>query len=136
MRKPLHRDWQPGRPVRGLVGRLVGCLLDQEEIEQLWIVETGQCVGRRAIRREESLARAVTQTQDECPPRLVRQRGGSSSFWHQRGGSIIERPQQPGDIAQRACLGAALLERTRRFPFEVDDVDVAACDQYLAEMEI
>ena len=42
----------------------------------------------------------------------------------------------PGDIAQRARLGAALGQRPRRLALEIDDVGVALRDQHLAEMEV
>ncbi len=49
---------------------------------------------------------------------------------------IIERPQQPGDVAQRAGFGAALIERFGRLALEIDDEGVPRRHQHLPEMEV
>ena len=49
---------------------------------------------------------------------------------------IVERPQQPGHIAQCARFCPALLHGPRRLALEVDDVGVALHHQDLAQMEI
>ena len=51
------------------------------------------------------------------------------------GDRIVKRAQQPGDIAQRARLGAPLFQRTRRLALEIDDIGVARRDQHLARDE-
>ena len=47
---------------------------------------------------------------------------------------VVERAQHAGDVAQRRMLRAPLRERPRRLAFEVDDDEVVARDQHLAEV--
>ena len=46
----------------------------------------------------------------------------------------MEGAQHPGDVAQCAALDAALAQRPRRLPFEVDDDEVVAGMQHLPEV--
>src|SRR5438270_11334772 len=47
---------------------------------------------------------------------------------------IMERTQHPGHVAQRAALDAALAQWPRRFALKVNDDEVVAGMQHLAEM--
>ena len=47
---------------------------------------------------------------------------------------VVERPQHPGDVAQRSALDAALAERPRRLALEIDDHEIVARVEHLAEV--
>ena len=86
---------------------------------------------------QERPLRAVAQARHKCNALLVRHlRRRRALRIERRRRRVIERAQQARDIAQRACLLAPLGERSAGLALEVDDVDVAACDQHLPEMEV
>ena len=49
---------------------------------------------------------------------------------------VAERAQHPGDVPQRRLLGAALLEAVARLALEIDDDEVIARHQHLAEVVV
>src|SRR5688572_12037768 len=51
-------------------------------------------------------------------------------------GRVMERADQRGDVAQRRTLDAALAERAIGLAFEIDNREVFAGEEQLAEAEI
>src|SRR5262249_35979278 len=81
--------------------------------------------------------RAVAQLREKRFAVLRRQPRRGDVLRIERGrGGVVERAQQPGDIAQWARFRAALGERLSRLAFEIDDENVATRDQHLAEMKV
>src|SRR3712207_6232718 len=49
---------------------------------------------------------------------------------------VVQRTEQSGHIAQRACLGTSLLQLADRLAFEVDNVGVPLRNKNLPEVEV
>ena len=92
-------------------------------------------VGCWPLPRSASPARTSKDSFEECVAPGFRQRrlAGAAAPAHD-GRGVVERPDDPCNIAQWAGLRAAFRQRSRGLSLEVDDVDVAIGDQCLAEM--
>ncbi len=131
---------QPGRSVHQFVFHFVEGFLEQEEIEQVprlrGIGRPQRRIGGGAAGVPEFLGRLF------APDFELRRRGCAllrreiDRVGQRRGGRIVDRADQPGDVARRRRLRAPLGERAARLALEVEDERVVLGDQHLAEMEV
>src|SRR4029077_3567207 len=65
---------------------------------------------------------------------LVRRRRHDAS--QGRGGGIVERTYEAGDIARRGCFAAAFIRASIWFAFKVNDAGIVLDDQNLSEVQV
>ena len=136
-----QRDAQPVWPVGQFVFDLVERLFEQEEIEHPF----GGCrIGRPQTRIGHDLAiggkkrrgGAVAPSEERRAEPAMLVGGHLQRALERRGGRIVDRADQAGDVARRGRLAPPLLQRPVRFAREIDDEDIVLDDQHLAEMEV
>jgi hypothetical protein len=107
-RQSGQRHANPRRPVGGLVRKLIGGLLDEEEIEQSARgrpVAHGACL---PVAAQEGLRRTLAKLRDTMVAlRLVYRHGADALAFDRGGAGIVDGTEEAGDVAKGAGLGAS-----------------------------
>src|SRR5205823_7467440 len=130
-----QRHVDPREAVVELVAHLVERLVELEDGEG--------AVERRTRARAEPDGRLrrrgqvpVEERLDRQPPPGVADRRSRALLAERRRDRIVERPQHPRDVLERALLRATLLGRADRLPFEVQDHEPVVGAERLAEVVV
>ena len=136
-----HRDLDPVGAVVELVADLVDALLEQEELEQQR--EVGSFGGHepRAARRDRGSRRGTTPTPTPTTraPTLeapARPRGGAGRRAARPRSRTASERSMPATSRSGAALEPALRQRPPGLALEVDDHEVVAGPQHLAEVVV
>ena len=139
---PTGRDFDPIRPVIGLVIDLVERLRQEREREQPRPRSPGRSLPhgwsrpRRGRHRGNAASIMPRQAMDALRARSSESANRAAISRVTVLGPIGEGAQHPGDVAQRRRLGAALIGRPSGLTLEVDDDEVALGGENLAEVEV